>query len=150
MDYGNSYGKMLKKLLFLAVLFFCACSSVSCLAEKTYTITESQLTAFETNLTKLKEQNKTLQEQLQTSKTQVQNLKMQSEQLQKQVQTLSQSLTNANQLLSKYESNHQNNEDDYIIGVGVNSDGLGMYISKNKTWIYLDEDIATIGLQYRF
>lgn len=150
MDYGNSYVKMLKKLLFLVVLFFCACSSASCSAEKTYTITESQLTALETNLTKLKEQNKTLQEQLQTSKTQVQNLKMQSEQLQKQVQTLSQSLTNANQLLSKYENNQQNNEDDYIIGVGVSSDSLGMYISKNKTWLYLDEDTATIGLQYRF
>ena len=75
---------------------------------------------------------------------------MQSEQLQTQVQTLSQSLTNANQLLSKYESNQQNSEDDYIIGVGVNSDGLGMYISKNKTWLYLDKDTATIGLQCRF
>ena len=61
-----------------------------------------------------------------------------------------QSLMNAQELLSKYENNQLNNEDDYIIGVGVNSDDLGMYISKNKTWLYIDEDTATIGLQCRF
>lgn len=117
--------------------------------EKTYTITESQLTTLETNLTKLKEQNKILQEQLQVSQKQVQNLKAQSEQLQRQVNDLTSSLTNANQLLTKYESNQQENKT-YTIGVGGGSNGLGLYASKDKTWMYLDKDIATIGWQINF
>ena len=123
-------------------------------AEKTYQITESQLTQLETNFTKLKEQNKILQEQLQTSREQVQTLqtqaktlKEQSIQLQTQVQTLNQSLTNAQKLLSKYESNQNKT---YTIGVGGGSNGLGLYASKDKTWMYLDKETATIGWQIKF
>lgn len=137
-------------ILLLAVLLLWSCMCAVCGAtEKTYTITESQLTTLETNLTKLKEQNKILQEQLQVSQKQVQNLKAQSEQLQRQVNDLTSSLTNANQLLTKYESNQQENKT-YTIGVGGGSNGLGLYASKDKTWMYLDKDIATIGWQINF
>lgn len=137
-------------ILLLAVLLLWSCMCAVCGAtEKTYTITESQLTTLETNLTKLKEQNKILQEQLQVSQKQVQNLKTQSEQLQMQVNDLTSSLTNANQLLTKYESNQQENKT-YTIGVGGGSNGLGLYASKDKTWMYLDKDIATIGWQINF
>lgn len=135
-------------LLAVLLLWFCMCA-VCGATEKTYTITESQLTTLETNLTKLKEQNKILQEQLQVSQKQVQNLKTQSEQLQMQVNDLTSSLTNANQLLTKYESNQQENKT-YTIGVGGGSNGLGLYASKDKTWMYLDKDIATIGWQINF
>lgn len=129
------------------VLFY---SSSICLgAEKTYQITESQLTQLETNLTELKEQNKTLQTQLQISQIQVKTLKEQSIQLQTQVQDLTNSLTNAQTLLSKYENNHQENKD-YAIGVGGGSNGLGVYASKDKTWVYVDKDTATIGWQIKF
>lgn len=118
-------------LLAVLLLWFCMCA-VCGATEKTYTITESQLTTLETNLTKLKEQNKILQEQLQM-----------------QVNDLTSSLTNANQLLTKYESNQQENKT-YTIGVGGGSNGLGLYASKDKTWMYLDKDIATIGWQINF
>lgn len=137
-------------ILLLAVLLLWSCMCAVCGAtEKTYTITESQLTQLEANLTELKEQNKILQEQLQISKEQVQNLKAQSEQLQMQVNDLTSSLTNANQLLTKYESNQQENKT-YTIGVGGGSNGLGLYASKDKTWMYLDKDTATIGWQINF
>lgn len=137
-------------ILLLAVLLLWSCMCAVCGAtEKTYTITESQLTTLETNLTELKNQNKILKEQLQISKEQVQNLKAQSEQLQMQVNNLTSSLTNANQLLTKYESNQQENKT-YTIGVGGGSNGLGLYASKDKTWMYLDKDIATIGWQINF
>lgn len=137
-------------ILLLAVLLLWSCMCAVCGATaKTYTITESQLTTLETNLTKLKEQNKILQEQLQVSQKQVQNLKTQSEQLQMQVNDLTSSLTNANQLLTKYESNQQENKT-YTIGVGGGSNGLGLYASKDKTWMYLDKDTATIGWQINF
>lgn len=137
-------------ILLLAVLLLWSCMCAVCGAtEKTYTITESQLTTLETNLTELKNQNKILKEQLQISKEQVQNLKAQSEQLQMQVNDLTSSLTNANQLLTKYESNQQENKT-YTIGVGGGSNGLGLYASKDKTWMYLDKDIATIGWQINF
>lgn len=144
-------------ILLLAVLLLWSCMCAVCGAtEKTYTITESQLTTLETNLTELKEQNKTLQTQLQTSQTQVQTLQKQSEilqnqstQLQEQVVNLTQSLTNANQLLTKYESNQQENKT-YTIGLGGGSNGLGLYASQNKTWMYLDKDTVTIGWQINF
>ena len=137
-------------ILLLAVLLLWSCMCAVCGAtEKTYTITESQLTQLETNLTELKEQNKTLQEQLQISKEQVQNLKTQSEQLQTQVNDLTSSLTNANQLLTQYESNQQENKT-YTIGLGGGSNGLGLYASQNKTWVYLDKDTVTIGWQINF
>lgn len=137
-------------ILLLAVLLLWSCMCAVCGAtEKTYTITESQLTTLETNLTELKNQNKILKEQLQISKEQVQNLKAQSEQLQMQVNDLTSSLTNANQLLTKYESNQQENKT-YTIGVGGGSNGLGLYASKDKTWMYLDKDTATIGWQIKF
>lgn len=137
-------------ILLLAVLLLWSCMCAVCGAtEKTYTITESQLTTLETNLTELKNQNKILKEQLQISKEQVQNLKAQSEQLQMQVNDLTSSLTNANQLLTKYESNQQENKT-YTIGVGGGSNGLGLYASKDKTWMYLDKDTATIGWQINF
>lgn len=138
-------------ILLLAVLLLWSCMCAVCGAtEKTYTITESQLTTLETNLTELKNQNKILKEQLQISKEQVQNLKAQSEQLQMQVNDLTSSLTNANQLLTKYESNQQENKT-YTIGVGGGSNGLGLlYTSKDKTWMYLDKDTATIGWQINF
>lgn len=144
-------------ILLLAVLLLWSCMCAVCGAtEKTYTITESQLTQLETNLTELKEQNKTLQEQLQTSKTQVQELQQQSEtlqaqsmQLQTQVANLTQSLNNAQTLLTKYEANQQKNKS-YTIGVGGGSNGLGLYASKDKTWMYLDKDTATIGWQIKF
>lgn len=137
-------------ILLLAVLLLWSCMCTVCGAtEKTYTITESQLTTLETNLTELKNQNKILKEQLQISKEQVQNLKAQSEQLQMQVNDLTSSLTNANQLLTKYENNQQKNKS-YTIGVGGGSNGLGLYASKDKTWMYLDKDTATIGWQINF
>lgn len=137
-------------ILLLAVLLLWSCMCAVCGAtEKTYTITESQLTTLETNLTELKNQNKILKEQLQISKEQVQNLKAQSEQLQMQVNDLTSSLTNANQLLTKYESNQQENKT-YTIGVGGGSNGLGLYASKDKTWMYLDKDTVTIGWQIQF
>lgn len=137
-------------ILLLAVLLLWSCMCAVCGAtEKTYTITESQLTTLETNLTELKNQNKILKEQLQISKEQVQNLKAQSEQLQMQVNDLTSSLTNANQLLTKYESNQQENKT-YTIGVGGGSNGLGLYASKDKTWMYLDKDTVTIGWQINF
>lgn len=76
-------------------------------------------------------------------------LKAQSEQLQMQVNDLTSSLTNANQLLTKYESNQQENKT-YTIGVGGGSNGLGLYASKDKTWMYLDKDTVTIGWQIQF
>ena len=137
-------------ILLLAVLLLWSCMCAVCGAtEKTYTITESQLTTLETNLTELKNQNKILKEQLQISKEQVQNLKAQSEQLQMQVNDLTSSLTNANQLLTKYENNQQKNKS-YTIGVGGGPNGLGLYASKDKTWMYLDKDTATIGWQINF
>lgn len=137
-------------ILLLAVLLLWSCMCAVCGAtEKTYTITESQLTTLETNLTELKNQNKILKEQLQISKEQVQNLKAQSEQLQMQVNDLTSSLTNANQLLTKYENNQQKNKS-YTIGVGGGFNGLGLYASKDKTWMYLDKDTATIGWQINF
>ncbi|MBD9297130.1 hypothetical protein [Megamonas sp.] len=135
--------------LSLAVFVLFYSPSICLGAEKTYLVTESQLTILEQNLNKLKEQNKILQEQLQISTEQVQNLKMQSEQLQTQVQILNQSLTNAQKLLTQYENNHQENKD-YAIGVGGGSNGLGLYASKDKTWMYLDKDTATIGWQIKF
>lgn len=153
----NFYEKTLKIFLLLAVLLFCVCSSDSCSAtEKTYLVTETQLTQLEMNLATLKTQNQTLQTQLQTSQTQVQTLQKQSEilqnqstQLQEQVVNLTQSLTNAQELLTKYESNQQENKT-YTIGVGGGSNGLGLYASKDKTWMYLDKDTATIGWQINF
>ena len=140
----------IKPWLLLAVLLLCVFLSGTCLAEeKTYLVTETQLTQLETNLATLKTQNQTLQTQLQISKEQVQNLKDQSEQLQMQVNDLTSSLTNANQLLTKYENNQQKNKS-YTIGVGGGSDGLGLYASKDKTWMYLDKDTATIGWQIKF
>ena len=137
-------------ILLLSVLFLWSCMCAVCGAtEKTYTITESQLTTLETNLNELKKQNKICKEQLQISKEQVQNLKAQSEQLQMQVNDLTSSLTNANQLLTKYESNQQENKT-YTIGVGGGSNGLGLYASKDKTWMYLDKDTVTIGWQINF
>lgn len=38
----------------------------------------------------------------------------------------------------------------YTIGVGGGSNGLGLYASKDKTWMYLDKDTATIGWQIKF
>ena len=120
-------------ILLLAVLLLWSCMCAVCGAtEKTYTITESQLTTLETNLTELKNQNKILKEQLQM-----------------QVNDLTSSLTNANQLLTKYENNQQKNKS-YTIGVGGGSNGLGLYASKDKTWMYLDKDTATIGWQINF
>ena len=153
----NFYEKTLKIFLLLAVLLFCVCSSDSCSAtEKTYLVTETQLTQLEMNLATLKTQNQTLQAQLQISQTQVQTLQKQSEilqtqstMLQTQVNDLTSSLTNANQLLTKYESNQQENKT-YTIGVGGGSNGLGLYASKDKTWMYLDKDTATIGWQIKF
>ena len=120
-------------ILLLAVLLLWSCMCAVCGAtEKTYTITESQLTTLETNLTELKNQNKILKEQLQM-----------------QVNDLTSSLTNANQLLTKYENNQQKNKS-HTIGVGGGSNGLGLYASKDKTWMYLDKDTATIGWQIKF
>ena len=153
----NFYEKTLKIFLLLAVLLFCVCSSDSCSAtEKTYLVTETQLTQLEMNLATLKTQNQTLQAQLQISQTQGQTLQKQSEilqtqstMLQTQVNDLTSSLTNANQLLTKYESNQQENKT-YTIGLGGGSNGLGLYASQNKTWVYLDKDTVTIGWQINF
>lgn len=146
---------IINTLLSLAVFALFYSPSICLGAEKTYQITESQLTQLEMNLTELKKQNKTLQTQLQISQTQVQilqkqskTLQAQSTQLQEKVISLTQSLMNANQLLNKYESNQQKNS--YTIGVGGGSNGLGVYASKDKTWLYLDRDIATIGWQIEF
>lgn len=151
----NFYEKTLKIFLLLAVLLFCVCSSDSCSAtEKTYLVTETQLTQLETNLATLKTQNQTLQAQLQISQTQVQTLQKQSEilqtqstMLQTQVNNLTQSLERAKTLLNKYESKENKS---YTIGVGGGSNGLGLYASKDKTWMYLDKDTATIGWQINF
>lgn len=151
----NFYEKTLKIFLLLAVLLFCVCSSDSCSAtEKTYLVTETQLTQLETNLATLKTQNQTLQAQLQISQTQVQTLQKQSEilqtqstMLQTQVNNLTQSLERAKTLLNKYESKENKS---YTIGVGGGSNGLGLYTSKDKTWMYLDKDTATIGWQINF
>lgn len=158
----NFYEKTLKIFLLLAVLLFCVCSSDSCSAtEKTYLVTETQLTQLETNLATLKTQNQTLQAQLQISQTQVQIsqtqvqtlqkqseiLQTQSTMLQTQVNNLTQSLERAKTLLNKYESKENKS---YTIGVGGGSNGLGLYASKDKTWMYLDKDTATIGWQINF
>lgn len=151
----NFYEKTLKIFLLLAVLLFCVCSSDSCSAtEKTYLVTETQLTQLETNLATLKTQNQTLQAQLQISQTQVQTLQKQSEilqtqstMLQTQVNNLTQSLERAKTLLNKYESKENKS---YTIGVGGGSNGLSLYASKDKTWMYLDKDTATIGWQINF
>lgn len=151
----NFYEKTLKIFLLLAVLLFCVCSSDSCSAtEKTYLVTETQLTQLETNLATLKTQNQTLQAQLQISQTQVQTLQKQSEilqtqstMLQTQVNNLTQSLERAKTLLNKYESKENKS---YTIGVGGGSNGLGLYASKDKTWMYLDKDTVTIGWQINF
>lgn len=116
---------------------------LSCYAsEKTYLLTESQLTTLEQNLATLKTQNQTLQKQSEI-------LQAQSTQLQEQVSTLTQSLMSAQELLNKYESNQQENKT-YTIGVGGGSNGLGVYASKDETWLYLDKDTVTIGWQYKF
>ena len=139
----NFYEKTLKIFLLLAVLLFCVCSSDSCSAtEKTYLVTETQLTQLEMNLATLKTQNQTLQKQSEILQTQ-------STMLQTQVNDLTSSLTNANQLLTKYESNQQENKT-YTIGLGGGSNGLGLYASQNKTWVYLDKDTVTIGWQINF
>lgn len=135
-------------ILLLAVLLLWSCMCVVCGAtEKTYTITESQLTQLETNLTELKEQNKTLQEQLQISKEQVQNLKTQSIQLQTQVQTLNQSLANANQLLTQYENNNNN---DYAIGLGISKNGIAVTADIENKWIAIDEKNIMVGYKFKF
>lgn len=56
---------------------------------------------------------------------------------------------NAKILLNKYENNQQRNNT-YTIGVGGGSDGLGIYTSKNKTWLYIDKDTVTMGWQINF
>ncbi|WP_282928000.1 hypothetical protein [Megamonas funiformis] len=135
-------------ILLLAVLLLWSCMCAVCGAtEKTYTITESQLTQLETNLTELKEQNKTLQEQLQISKEQVQNLKTQSIQLQTQVQTLNQSLANANQLLTQYENNNNN---DYAIGLGISKNGIAVTADIENKWIAIDEKNIMVGYKFKF
>ena len=55
----------------------------------------------------------------------------------------------AQELLNKYENNQQENKS-YTIGVGGGSNGLGLYTSKDKTWMYLDKDTVTIGWQINF
>ena len=55
----------------------------------------------------------------------------------------------AQELLNKYENNQQENKS-YTIGVGGGSNGLGLYTSKDKTWMYLDKDTVTIGWQIKF
>ena len=135
-------------ILLLAVLLLWSCMCAVCGAtEKTYTITESQLTQLETNLTELKEQNKTLQEQLQISKEEVQNLKTQSIQLQTQVQTLNQSLANANQLLTQYENNNNN---DYAIGLGISKNGIAVTADIENKWIAIDEKNIMVGHKFKF
>lgn len=135
-------------ILLLAVLLLWSCMCAVCGAtEKTYTITESQLTTLETNLTELKEQNKTLQEQLQISREQVQNLKTQSIQLQTQVQTLNQSLANANQLLTQYENNNNN---DYAIGLGISKNGIAVTADIENKWIAIDEKNIMVGYKFKF
>jgi septal ring factor EnvC (AmiA/AmiB activator) len=135
-------------ILLLAVLLLWSCMCAVCGAtEKTYTITESQLTQLEANLTELKEQNKTLQEQLQISKEQVQNLKTQSIQLQTQVQTLNQSLANANQLLTQYENNNNN---DYAIGLGISKNGIAVTADIENKWIAIDEKNIMVGYKFKF
>lgn len=135
-------------ILLLAVLLLWSCMCAVCGAtEKTYTITESQLTQLETNLTELKQQNKTLQEQLQISKEQVQNLKTQSIQLQTQVQTLNQSLANANQLLTQYENNNNN---DYAIGLGISKNGIAVTADIENKWIAIDEKNIMVGYKFKF
>ena len=135
-------------ILLLAVLLSWLCMHTVCGAtEKTYTITESQLTQLEANLTELKEQNKTLQEQLQISKEQVQNLKTQSIQLQTQVQTLNQSLANANQLLTQYENNNNN---DYAIGLGISKNGIAVTADIENKWIAIDEKNIMVGYKFKF
>lgn len=137
----NFYEKTLKIFLLLAVLLFCVCSSASCSAtEKTYLVTETQLTQLETNLATLKTQNQILQKQSEILQTQ-------STMLQTQVNNLTQSLESAKTLLNKYESKENKS---YTIGVGGGSNGLGLYASKDKTWMYLDKDTATIGWQINF
>lgn len=137
----NFYEKTLKIFLLLAVLLFCVCSSDSCSAtEKTYLVTETQLTQLETNLATLKTQNQTLQKQSEILQTQ-------STMLQTQVNNLTQSLERAKTLLNKYESKENKS---YTIGVGGGSNGLGLYASKDKTWMYLDKDTVTIGWQINF
>jgi len=145
----------IKPWLLLAVLLLCVFLSGTCLAEeKTYLVTESKLMTLEQNLATLKTQNQTLQTQLQISQTQVQTLQKQSEilqtqstMLQTQVNNLTQSLERAKTLLNKYESKENKS---YTIGVGGGSNGLGLYASKDKTWMYLDKDTATIGWQINF
>lgn len=129
--------------IIIVVLYVCSLWS----DRKTYTITESQLTQLETNLTELKEQNKTLQEQLQISKEQVQNLKTQSIQLQTQVQTLNQSLANANQLLTQYENNNNN---DYAIGLGISKNGIAVTADIENKWIAIDEKNIMVGYKFKF
>lgn len=137
-------------ILLLAVLLLWSCMCAVCGAtEKTYTITESQLTQLETNLTMLKEQNKTLQTQLHISQKQVQNLKTQSEQLQTQVQTLNQSLMNANQLLTRYEK-QINEEKNCAIGLGIGNNGIAIAGDIKNTWIVADEKTVILGYKFKF
>lgn len=56
---------------------------------------------------------------------------------------------NAKVLLNKYESNQQENKT-YTIGVGGGSNGLGVYVSKSESWLYLDKDTITAGWQIKF
>ena len=56
-------------------------------------------------------------------------------------------LTQLETNLTKYESKENKS---YTIGVGGGSDGLGLYASKDKTWMYLDKDTVTIGWQIKF
>lgn len=68
-------------------------------------------------------------------------------QLQEQVNDLTKSLENVKTLLSKYETNQQN---DYAIGIGLGNNGVAINADVKKTWLYLDKDTVAIGIKYKF
>lgn len=146
-------------LLSVPLLLLSSACSYCHAQEKTYLITETQLNQLEQNLTTLKTQNQKLQTQLQISQTQVQILQKQSEtlqaqstQLQEQVQDLTQSLTNAQTLLTQYETSHQtsNNEKNYAVGLGIGNNGLAITTDIKNIWLVLDENGGIIGYKVRF
>lgn len=123
--------------------------------EKMYLVTETQLTQLEENLNKLKAQNNTLQMQLTQSKVQLADLQTQSTMLQMQVKSLKQSLTNANQLLTQYETSQQTEkcseeEKDYAVGLGVGGNGLAIAGDVKNIWFVVDKDNGIIGYKVRF
>lgn len=141
-------------LLSVPLLLLSSACSYCHAQEKTYLITETQLNQLEQNLTTLKQQNNTLQLQLTQSKIQLANLQTQSTTLQMQVDDLKKSLTTANQLLTQYETNQQNENTsevkEYAIGLGVGGNGIALSGDVKNIWFVVDKDNGIIGYKVRF